>query len=38
MISYQEVLEIHQLLIREFGGLSGIRDDKGLKSENAPLN
>lgn len=32
MIDYQEVLEIHQVLIREFGGLQGVRDENGLKS------
>ncbi|AXI99827.1 death on curing protein [Cyclonatronum proteinivorum] len=32
MISYEEVLEIHQLLIQEFGGLPGIRDENGLQS------
>ena len=32
MIDYQEILEIHQLLIREFGGLQGVRDENGLKS------
>jgi death-on-curing protein len=32
MIEYQEVLEIHQVLIREFGGSHGIRDENGLKS------
>ncbi|WP_448518432.1 type II toxin-antitoxin system death-on-curing family toxin [Rhodoflexus sp.] len=32
MIDYQELIEIHQLLIREFGGLQGVRDENGLKS------
>jgi death-on-curing protein len=32
MIDYQEVLEIHQVLIREFGGSQGVRDENGLKS------
>lgn len=32
MIDYQEVLEIHQVLIREFGGSQGVRDESGLKS------
>ena len=32
MIDYQEVLEIHQVLIYEFGGLHGVRDEKGLRS------
>jgi death-on-curing protein len=32
MIDYQDVLEIHQVLIREFGGSQGIRDERGLKS------
>ncbi|GAB2618419.1 Fic family protein [Belliella aquatica] len=32
MIDYQEVLEIHSVLIKEFGGLSGVRDENGLKS------
>jgi len=32
MIHYQEALEIHQVLIREFGGLQGVRDENGLKS------
>lgn len=32
MIEYQEVLEIHQVLIREFGGSQGVRDENGLKS------
>ena len=32
MIAYQEVLEIHQILIREFGGAQGVRDENGLKS------
>jgi death-on-curing protein len=32
MIDYQEVLEIHQVLIQEFGGSQGVRDENGLKS------
>ncbi|EON78041.1 Death on curing protein, Doc toxin [Lunatimonas lonarensis] len=32
MIDYQEILEIHQVLIREFGGSQGVRDENGLKS------
>ncbi len=32
MIEFQEVLEIHQILIREFGGLQGVRDENALKS------
>ncbi|SFF65028.1 Fic family protein [Thermoflexibacter ruber] len=32
MIDYQEVLEIHQVLIQEFGGSQGVRDEDGLKS------
>jgi len=32
MIDYQEVLEIHQVLMREFGGSQGVRDENGLKS------
>ncbi len=32
MIDYQEVLEIHQVLIREFGGSQGVIDENGLKS------
>jgi len=32
MIDYQEALEIHQVLIREFGGSQGVRDENGLKS------
>ena len=32
MIAYQEVLEIHQVLIREFGGSQGVRDENGLES------
>lgn len=32
MIDYQEVLEIHQVLIREFSGSQGVRDENGLKS------
>jgi len=32
MIDYQEVLGIHQVLIREFGGSQGVRDENGLKS------
>lgn len=31
MIDYQEVLEIHQVLIREFGGSQGVRDENALK-------
>ena len=32
MIDLQEVLDIHQVLIREFGGSQGVRDENGLKS------
>lgn len=32
MIAYQDVLAIHQVLLREFGGLQGVRDENGLKS------
>jgi death on curing protein len=32
MIDLQEVLEIHQVLIQEFGGLQGVRDEGLLKS------
>jgi death on curing protein len=32
MIDFQEVLEIHQILINEFGGLEGVRDENALKS------
>lgn len=32
MIDYQEVLDIHQVLIRQFGGSQGVRDENGLKS------
>jgi death-on-curing protein len=32
MIDFQEVIEIHQVLVNEFGGLSGIRDENALKS------
>lgn len=32
MIDYQEVLEIHQVLIRQFGGSQGVRDENSLKS------
>ena len=32
MIDYQEVLAIHQVLIKEFGGLQGVRDENALKS------
>ncbi len=32
MIDYQEVLEIHQVLIRQFAGLQGVRDENGLKA------
>ena len=32
MIEIGEVLKIHQVLIREFGGLSGVRDEGMLKS------
>lgn len=31
MIDYQEVLEIHQVLIQEFGGTQGVRDANGLR-------
>jgi len=32
MIDYQEVLDIHEILIKEFGGSDGVRDENGLKS------
>jgi len=32
MIDYQEVLQIHKVLIQKFGGSQGIRDENGLKS------
>jgi death on curing protein len=32
MIDLQEVFEIHQVLIQEFGGLQGVRDKGLLKS------
>jgi len=32
MINYNEVLEIHRVLINEFGGLHGLRDENALKS------
>ena len=32
MISVEEVLEIHKILIEEFGGASGVRDRKSLES------
>lgn len=32
MIDYQEVLVIHQVLIKEFGGLQGVRDENALRS------
>jgi death-on-curing protein len=32
MMDYQGVLDIHQLLIQEFGGSQGVRDENGLKS------
>jgi death-on-curing protein len=32
MINYQEVIEIHRILIQKFGGLQGIRDQNALKS------
>jgi len=32
MISYKEVVDIHQLLIDEFGGTNGIRDKELLNS------
>lgn len=32
MIDYQEVLEIHKVLIQELGGSQGVRDENGLKS------
>jgi death on curing protein len=32
MIDYQEVLEIHQVFIREFDGSQDVRDENGLKS------
>jgi death on curing protein len=32
MIDLQEVFEIHQVLIKEFGGLQGVRDEGLLKS------
>ncbi|WP_353572609.1 type II toxin-antitoxin system death-on-curing family toxin [Candidatus Albibeggiatoa sp. nov. BB20] len=32
MIDYQDVIEIHQALLKEFGGSEGIRDENALKS------
>lgn len=32
MIDINEVIEIHQTLVKEFGGLSGVRDEGLLKS------
>lgn len=32
MIDYDEVIEIHQILLKEFGGSEGIRDENALKS------
>jgi prophage maintenance system killer protein len=32
MITYQEVLEIHEVLIEAFGGASGVRDEGLLQS------
>ena len=32
MISYNEVLAIHWVLINKFGGLHGLRDENALKS------
>lgn len=32
MIDINEVLEIHQILLKDFGGLSGVRDEGLLKS------
>ncbi len=32
MIDINEVIEIHQMLLKEFGGLSGVRDEGLLKS------
>ncbi|MFN0202522.1 MAG: type II toxin-antitoxin system death-on-curing family toxin, partial [Bacteroidia bacterium] len=32
MIDINEVIEIHQTLLKEFGGLSGVRDEGLLKS------
>lgn len=32
MIDYQDALEIHKILINEFGGTQGVRDEQGLKS------
>ncbi len=29
MIDFDEVIEIHQVLLKEFGGLEGIRDENG---------
>jgi death on curing protein len=33
MIDLQEVFEIHQVLIQEFGGSQGVRDEGLLKSD-----
>ncbi len=33
MINYQEVLEIHRILIIKFGGAQGVRDTSGLKAD-----
>jgi death-on-curing protein len=32
MIDINEVIEVHQILLKEFGGLSGVRDEGLLKS------
>jgi hypothetical protein len=29
MIGYEEVIEIHKILLHEFGGSPGVRDEKG---------
>ena len=31
-MDYQEVLEIHHILIKKFGGSQGVRKENGLKS------
>ena len=32
MISYEEAIQIHELLILKFGGLAGLRDPEAFKS------
>lgn len=32
MIDYEEVLAIHQILVDDFGGSQGVRDENALKS------